>query len=178
MLNVAIDETSIQAKTTVMRPLSLSDVLEALAGNAEKVLDVQTMDGMIGEGYHITEVKAGAFTTVDCGGNPDQWNETVLQIEDRPLSDGRQMTAGKFAAIVSAVQKKVILDGDARLTIEEGPTGVPMRVHDVTAVLEGVESVTLVLSPRNALCKPQHREEVAGASACCAPKGSGQKCCG
>jgi len=33
-------------------------------------------------GYHVTEVKAGSFGTLDCGGNPDAWRETILQVED------------------------------------------------------------------------------------------------
>jgi len=70
-------------------------------------------------GDHVTEVKAGSFVTVDCGRKPEAWQETVLQVEDIPADgDKPMMTAGKFRSILAAVDKKVRLDHDARLTIE------------------------------------------------------------
>ena len=29
-------------------------------------------------GYHLTEIKAAKFDTVDCGGEKNRWSETVM----------------------------------------------------------------------------------------------------
>ncbi len=64
---------------------SLGAILDILEGHADKVLVLAYGDGQqVQAGYHITEVKAGSFVTLDCGGNPDAWRETVLQVEDIP----------------------------------------------------------------------------------------------
>jgi hypothetical protein len=69
---------------------SLGAILDILEGHADKVLVLAYGDGQqVQAGYHITEVKAGSFVTLDCGGNPDAWRETVLQVEDIP-PDRRQ----------------------------------------------------------------------------------------
>ena len=31
-------------------------------------------------GYHLTELKAASFDTVDCGAQKNQWNETIVQL--------------------------------------------------------------------------------------------------
>lgn len=111
---------------------TLGVVLARLAGSDELPLSIQYGDRVIQAGYHITEVKAGSFVTLDCGGNPDAWQETVLQVEDIPAKDDRlEMTAGKFRSILAQVEKKVRLDHDARLTIEIGRPGEAMQVFDI-----------------------------------------------
>ena len=164
-------------------PLSLDAVLAFMAPHGDSVLNMQSEQGMVQTGYHVTEVKAGRFASLDCGGNPDAWNETILQVEDAPLADdSRPMTAGKFARILAQVSAKVDLDGAARLTIEVGKAGQPMRVHDVAGLAATQGAVLVQLAPRPAICKPRHRTEfgvVPGeAAACCGPKATGAKCCG
>lgn len=158
--------------------MSLSTVLATLALHDDKAL-VFTHDGWtIGAGYHVTEVKAGSFVTLDCGGNPDAWNETVLQIEDLPPGPGQDfMTAGKFRAILAKVAGRVTLDADARLTIEVGPPDVPMQVFDVADIAVSETRAVIRLGARPAICKPRHRAEQPQA-ACCAPKSAaGSSCC-
>jgi len=100
---------------------SLGAVLNRLAGRDGLPLSIEYGDRVVQPGYHVTEVKASSFVTLDCGGNPDAWQETVLQVEDIPATDDRpMMTAGKFRSILAQVDKKVRLDHDARLTIEIG----------------------------------------------------------
>jgi hypothetical protein len=31
-------------------------------------------------GYHLTELKAASFDTVDCGAQKNRWNETIVQL--------------------------------------------------------------------------------------------------
>lgn len=161
--------------------MSLSTVLAALADHDDKTLSIAYADRTVLPGYHVTEVKAGSFVTLDCGANADAWQETILQVEDIPGEDGRQqMTVRKFRGILNQVDRKVRLDGDARLTFEIGRPDEPMRVFDVAAVHVDADRALLELGPRAAICKPRHRAaqaEAAAASRCCAPSANAKSCC-
>jgi hypothetical protein len=145
---------------------SLAAVLAALAPHEEKALVIEYDGRTIGAGYHVTEVKAGAFVTLDCGGNPDAWNETILQVEDLPAAPGRSfMPVAKFRSILGKVAGKIALADDARLTVEVGPPGAPMQVFDVASIRVEDGRAVMALGPRPAICKPRHR--AAAASRCC-----------
>jgi hypothetical protein len=110
---------------------SLGDFLDALEPYADESLVLEYGGRTVQTGYHVTEVKAGAFVALDCGGNPDQWRETILQLEDLPAIDGRGfMEVGKIRAILDRVAARIPLAADARLTFEVGPPGEPMQVFD------------------------------------------------
>ena len=137
---------------------SLGEVLHALGPVAARPLVLEYGGRVVGAGYHVTEVKAGSFTTLDCGGNPDTWQETILQVEDLPGEAGqRPMTAGKFGTILAKVAEKVALNDGARLTFEVSRPGEAMQVFDVAGLAETKDAVTLTLQPRPAICKPRHR---------------------
>ena len=156
----------------------LGALLDALEPHASKPLLLDYAERTIQPGYHVTEVKAGAFVTLDCGGNPDRWQETILQIEDIPSQDGRgPMLAGKFRAILAEVAGRINLASEARLTFEVGMPDEPMRIFDVGAVLPQNDRIVLRLTARPAICKPRHRaaERESGA-ACCGPA-SKPGCC-
>lgn len=156
---------------------SLAGVLAALAGHDAKPLLIAYHGRMAEAGYHITEVKAGSFVTLDCGSNADAWQETILQVEDAPATKSdRPMTVRKFRGILGEVDRKVRLNADARLTIEIGRPREPMQVFDVATVDVADDAATLRLGARPAICQPRHRaaREVAG-SACCGSTASG--CC-
>ena len=159
---------------------SLASVLAGLAGHDDKALILQYEDGrLVQAGYHVTEVKAGSFVTLDCGGNPDAWQETVLQVEDLPAAaETPPMSAGKFRSILAKVATKVRLDTDARLTLEVGQPGEAMRIYDVAGIDTIEDRAVMRLTPRPAICKPRHRAAM-DASACCAAEspGKGSACC-
>src|SRR5258708_39532764 len=113
----------------------LGALLGALEPHADKPLVLEYDGRAIRPGYHVTEVKAGSFVTLDCGGSPDAWRETILQVEDLgPEGDQAFMPVGKFKAILDQVGKQVTLDMHARLTFEVGPPAAPMQVFDVDAL--------------------------------------------
>jgi hypothetical protein len=154
-------------------------VLEALAPHDGKALMIEYGGRRAQPGYHVTEVKAGSFVTLDCGANADAWQETILQVEDIPAKDGGSyMTVGKFRAILGQVDRKIRLNGEARLTFEIGVPEVPMQIFDVAEVSIGEDMAVLRLGARPAICKPRHRAALAEAAACCAPaSGSASSCC-
>lgn len=158
---------------------TLGVVLDRLVGRDELPLSLEYGDRIVRAGYHITEVKAGSFVALDCGGNPDAWQETVLQVEDIPAKDDRPaMTVGKFRSILAQVDKRVRLDHDARLTIEIGRPGEAMQVFDIANLSIGEDAAVLLLGVRAAICKPRHRAEHEAAAALCgAPSSKTSGCC-
>lgn len=148
---------------------SLEAILDVLEAHADKALVLTYGDGQhVQAGYHITEIKAGSFVTLDCGGNPDAWRETVLQVEDIPPTEGsRFMTVAKFRSILGRVGSRVQLDTEARLTWEVSRPGDPMRVYDVVGIEIENDRAIVQLSPRPAVCKPRHRAQQAGPSTRC-----------
>lgn len=131
-------------------------------------------------GYHVTEVKAGQFAALDCGGNPEAWTEVFIQLWDIVEGDRTHMVAGKFAAIIRKVADHVRLDPDARLTFEVSDGVAPMQLHqaDSPELIDG--ALRVALSPRAASCKPRDRwlEEQKRASACCTSSTNEEPCCG
>ncbi len=160
---------------------SLATVLAALAPHEDKALVIDYGDGReVQAGYHVTEVKAGSFVTLDCGNNPDAWQETILQVEDIPADEGKTfMAVGKFRSILAAVDRKVKLNADARLTLEVSRPDEAMRVYDVAAVDIEEDRAVIRLGERPAICKPRHRAAQAQASTCCSPASAstGNACC-
>ena len=163
------------ASPFMQRPVgetSLSSVQAALASHDELPLHIDYLGRRAQPGYHVTEVKAGSFVTLDCGSNADAWQETILQVEDIPAEpDGRQMTVRTFRSILMQVDRKVRLNGEARLTFEIGLADEPMAVFDVAGISITPDGAVLQLGPRPAICKPRHRAALAGASQCCPPNG-------
>jgi hypothetical protein len=161
---------------------SLTTVLSALDTHDDKALHIDYAGRRAQPGYHVTEVKAGSFVTLDCGANADAWQETILQVEDIPAKPGdRSMTVGKFRNILAQVDRKVRLNGDARLTFEIGPPDAPMQIFDVARLTIEGDAAVLLLGPRPAICKPRHRAtQAAEAAACCSPStgsSSAASCC-
>jgi hypothetical protein len=153
---------------------SLAALMAALADHGNKALVIEYGGRTIRPGYHVTEVKLGSFATLDCGGNPDQWNETILQVEDvGPEEDNSFMPVRKFKAILEKIGTSLPIDKGSRLTFEISAPGEPMSVFDVFAVTESVDRIVLQLSGRPAICKPRHRAAVE-ADACC---GRAPGCC-
>lgn len=152
---------------------SLGSILDALEPHSDKALVIEYAGRTIRPGYHVTEVKAGSFVTIDCGGNPDRWNETILQVEDLAPDGGRNfMPVSKFRSILGQVAPRIELDSDARLTFEVGPPESAMQVFDVSMLQIEADRVILRLGARPAICKPRHRAAQqtveSGKKACCA----------
>ena len=48
-------------------------------------------------GYHLTELKAASLDTVDCGGQANQWKETIVQLWVPANADNNYMTGGQVS---------------------------------------------------------------------------------
>jgi hypothetical protein len=67
-------------------------------GSDKRLVFVNADSDTIHPGYHLTEIKAAKFDTVDCGGEKNRWNETIMQLwvpENEPSgSQGANFAAG------------------------------------------------------------------------------------
>jgi hypothetical protein len=157
---------------------SLDAFLNALESHGGKSLVIEYGGRTIQSGYHVTEVRAGSFFTLDCGGNPDRWLETILQVEDLPSEGGDFMLVSKFRGILTRVAARIELNADARLTFEVGTPDMPMQVFDVNTLAFETDRVVLNLAARSAICKPRHRAAMpAKATTCCGPSVQPTGCC-
>ncbi|TDR93074.1 hypothetical protein EV668_0324 [Enterovirga rhinocerotis] len=129
-------------------------------------------------GYHVTEVKAGQFAALDCGGNPEAWPEIFVQLWDVDDGDRTHMLAGKFAAIIRKVSEHVGLDQSAKLTFEVSDGVMPMQLHCAASPIPATDRLEVALAPRAASCKPRDRwlEEQKQAAACCDPRSDKPRC--
>lgn len=163
----AIDNPQIQNPD-----VNLGELVAALAPNADLPLVFRYEGRIVKPGYHVTEVKAGQFSALDCGANPEAWNEIFVQLWDIDEDNRTHMTAQKFMAIVRKVSDHVGLDDMARLTFEVSDGVRPMQLFCAAAPVLQDGAIVVELSARAASCKPRDRwlvEETRKASTCCAP---------
>lgn len=81
--------------------MKTEDFIARLHRAPDKALLFVNDDGdTIHPGYHLTEIKAAKFDTVDCGGQKNRWNETIMQLWVPENERSNEfMTAGKFLSI-------------------------------------------------------------------------------
>ena len=118
-------------------------------------------------GYHLTELKAATFDTVDCGGQKNRWNETIVQLwvaEDEASDEF--MTTDKFLSIYDRVSGMIALDPNAEIRFEYGDENFSPSNYHVARVTEIADTIRVELRPPQATCKARDRRE-AGAASCC-----------
>jgi hypothetical protein len=118
-------------------------------------------------GYHLTEIKAAKFVTVDCGGEKNGWNETILQlwVADSETSE-TFMTAGKFLSIYEKVSCMIDIDPAAEVRFEYGDENFFPSNYHVDSVIKESDALRVELRPPQTTCKARDRR-AAGASCCC-----------
>ena len=152
--------------------VSLGELVAALAPNADLPLVFHYEGHPVLPGYHVTEVKAGQFSALDCGANPEAWSEIFVQLWDIDEGNRTHMTASKFLAIVRKVSDHVGLDDMARLTFEVSDGVRPMQLFCAATPVLRDGAIMVDMSARAASRKPRDRwlvEETRKASSCCAP---------
>lgn len=160
--------------------INLGLMLDTLASSADLPLVFHYDGQAIRQGYHVTEVKAGDFSALDCGANPEAWSEIFVQLWDIEEADRTHMPAATFSKIIRKVSEHVRLDGAAKLTFEVSDGVQPMRLYCASVPVRQDGALHVELSPRPASCKPRDRwlaEESRKAAACCGPSSANSACC-
>jgi hypothetical protein len=135
--------------------------------------DGHAVDG----GYHLTELKAASFDTVDCGGQINRWQETIVQLWVPRDADDDYMTAEKFLQIFDKVRGMVPINLDAEMRVEYGDENFFPSTYHVRSVSHESDITKVLLEPPAATCKARDRRiaaSVAPATSCCAPS---ESCC-
>ena len=117
-------------------------------------------------GYHLTELKAASFDTVDCSAQKNQWNETIVQLwVPEEQENGEFMTAAKFLSIYDKVARLIPLDATAEIRFEYGDENFPSSNSHVEMISENAAELGVQLRLPQATCKARDRRE--SGAACC-----------
>jgi hypothetical protein len=148
--------------------MTTKDFIRTLRRSPDKALLFTNADGdTIHHGYHLTEIKAVNYDTVDCGGQKNRWNETILQLWVPEQVEEDYMRAGKFVSIYDKVSKLVSIDEDAEVRIEYGDERFFPAACHVTEMRAAKAGIQVVLAPPATTCKARDRR-VATGQTCCA----------
>ena len=143
--------------------------IEILRGSPDKqLLFLNAKGDVVHSGYHLTEIKAAAYDTVDCGGQGNRWNETILQLWVPEEADDDYMSAGKFVSIYDKVRGLVSVDEEADVRIEYGDENFFPSVYQINDWSESDDALRFVLEPPGTTCKARDRVESGNAESCCA----------
>ncbi len=157
------------------------EFIAALQPHTDKQLVFEYAGKHIQPGYHVTEIKAASFRSLDCGANPQQWNETIVQLWDVADKPERgHMSVKTFLGIWNKVNRDVGIDDAAEIKFECGDAVTPAVHYTHAAIREKGGVMVVSLEPVRATCKPRDEwwmDEFAthaqSAGACCTPASAG-----
>ena len=116
------------------------------------------LDGhTVHSGYHLTELKAASFETVDCGGQTNRWQETIVELWVPSDGDDEHMTAAKFLKIFEKVRGMIPLNLDTDVRIEYGDENFFPSTYHVRSVAHDQTTTRVLLEPPRASCKARDR---------------------
>lgn len=158
---------------------TLKTFMDALTAHADKELLFEYAPNLlVGANYHITEVKTMHIDSVDCGGQPDSWDETVIQLWESPDELGKKdyMTVAKALQILNTVSKVKAFKMGSTVKIEYSNSNFHTAHLDVKSAKVNATQIIFQLHVVSTDCKAKELCGVPDTSdnASCAP-GSG--CC-
>jgi hypothetical protein len=134
---------------------------------AKQLVFTNSEGATIHGGYHLTELKAASFDTVDCGAQKNQWNETIVQLwVPEEADNGEFMTAAKFLSIYGKVAGLISLHPTAEIRFEYGDENFPPSNYHVENISENEVELRVQLRLPQTTCKARDRRQ------------SGAVCCG
>lgn len=134
----------------------------------KQLLFLNAKGDVIHPGYHLTEIKAVAYDTVDCGGQKNRWRETILQLWVPENAENDYMKAGKFVRIYDKVRGLVSVDEDAEARIEYEDKNFFPVAYFIADMNEEKDALRFVLEPPATTCKARDRAQSRNAESCCA----------
>jgi hypothetical protein len=128
-------------------------------------------------GYHLTELKSAWFDAVDCGGQMNRWQETIVQLWVPGQAGRDYMTAGKFLKIFDKVRGMIPLNADTEIRVEYGDENFFPSTYHVHSVTQGRDPTRVLLEPPATTCKARERRAAnpQTADSCCTA--TTQSCC-
>ena len=119
--------------------------------------------------YHLTEIKKVHFETIDCGGNPNEWHETQIQIWESPNEIGKiaYMTTDKILAIFKRVNSIKKLDIETELKVEYGNDTFHTSIMKIKSFHETEKQLIIQLFEEKTLCKAPSKTIKNETASCC-----------
>jgi hypothetical protein len=138
--------------------MKTNEFITALRAAPEnRLLFVDRGGSPIQTGYHLTELKAASFQTVDCGGQLNNWTETIVQLWVPANADSNYMTAAKFLQIFHKVRGMIPLDFTAEIRVEYGDENFFPSTYHIRSVTHDQHATRVLLVPPQATCKARDR---------------------
>lgn len=138
-----------------MKTNEFISTVRAAPGNQLLFVD---LDGhAVPSGYHLTELKTASFDTVDCGGQVNRWQETIVQLWVPAGAGGDYMTAGKFLKIFDRVRAMIPLNLDAEIRVEYGDDNFFPSTYHVRSGTPDRGLTRILLEPPATTCKARDR---------------------
>lgn len=131
--------------------------LDLLENNPEKELVFEYQSNVfVPNAYHITEIKNVHIESVDCGGNPHDFDQTVVQLwVDGVETKAQCMTAAKAKKIFDIVDNVKPLEINSPIFFEWGNKGLATSVYDIHEIAEDNEKIVVKLFVPSVQCKPK-----------------------
>lgn len=150
------NETS---KSSSKEQMNTSDfIAELRAAPENRLVFVNSHGSPVHPGYHLTELKAVSFQTVDCGGQLNRWNETVAQLWVPEVADaGDYMRSAKFLQIFDKVSAMIPLNLAAEMRVEYGDENFFPSIYHVQSVTRQEGTTRVLLVPPATTCKARGR---------------------
>ena len=158
--------------------MKTSEFISALrAAPTNQLIFVDLKGHAVHYGYHLTELKAASFETVDCGGQTNRWHETIVQLWVPPDPANVCMTAAKFLKIFDKVRGMIPLNLDAEIRVEYGDQNLFPSAYHVRSVSRIENATHVLLEPPATTCKARDRRAAQShtTDSCCTAKA--QSCC-
>src|SRR6266536_5213339 len=153
--------------------MKTNEFISALRLAPNKPLVFSDLEGRaVHSGYHLTELKAASFETVDCGGQVNRWPETIMQLWVPSDAGNDYMTTAKFLKIFDRVRGMVRLDLDAEIRVEYGDENFFPSTYHVRSVTSDRQTTRVLLEPPETTCKARDRRVAGGQSS-----GPSDSCC-
>ena len=149
--------------------MNTREFIDKLRAAQDKRLIFANSDGdAVHAGYHLTEIKAALFDTVDCGGQVNRWPETIFQLWVPENADDEYMKADKFVRIYEKVRDSISLDQNAEVRIEYGDENFFPSLYSVDSISANKGALRVLLQPPATTCKARHRAIDSNVESCCA----------
>jgi len=158
--------------------MKTNEFISTLRAAPSNQLIFADLDGhAVHSGYHLTELKAASFETVDCGGQVNRWRETIVQLWVSSRADNDYMTAAKFLKIFDKVRGLIPVDLDAEIRVEYGDDNFFPSTYHVRSMTDDQTTTRVLLEPPHTTCKARDRrvETLSTTDSCCAPPT--EECC-
>src|SRR5947207_4094565 len=123
-------------------------------------------------GYHLTELKAASLDTLDCGGQTNRWQETIVQLWVPANPDNAYMSAGKFLKIFDKVGGMIPLNFDAAIRVEYGDDNFFPSTYDVRSITHDEDVTRVLLQALETTCKARDRRHKSKS-----PEAERETCC-